>query len=184
MTRTWDDLAPNEQKDLQADFAMRLALREFAQAEPGPIRPSIALLFAYAETPRIPEAAAIARAIAAGGRTARDWQTVKAMVGASQIAYAAAADDGDAALAWTLNDNIRIELRESSAEPDLFVLVINLAKSPRAGLTRLEGSTETPRELVDLELDPAIGGIIQMDLAGSSPMVSMLRRHGVRIEVW
>ncbi|MAA60932.1 MAG: hypothetical protein CMK79_12380 [Pseudomonadales bacterium] len=184
MNRQWKDLDSATRNHIQQAFITGSLVQEWAEQVP---EISLRQLFAYASDPNPGEQPAIARALRRDPTTQTRYQQVlDALCANTLVVASAAASVPDApAAGLTANDSPqrwRCRLQVSSHPPHDYYLIIEVGANSEAP-TRLCASSNT-EGAIDLVLDTAHRGVIQMLLEKDHPLISIMADPDRIIRMW
>ena len=122
--------------------------------------------------------------IATDRRAATDWDAFLKRMGAGNFALATAASSDDTPVLIDRTTGARAELRRSSNEPGLHILIVDLAESSSRVPTRL--ALRNLNGFASIQLPEAYDGVIQVELDAGDPVVVLfLQRQAETImQIW
>lgn len=183
MSRTADELSDEEALVLENYVAAALDVSEKrSDSQAQRARPSVTELVRYAYDIGYDDDGKIDRAIGADERTGRQWDSVLAHMGVESFHEAIAAADDDLIVFHTDVPGETLEVRPSTSEPDVWVLVLRLSErrsTPPRSLRASSGKQSISRSLPD-----PFRGVLQLDIPKDDPLLAVLRAEKRRIEIW
>ena len=183
MTRQWNEMTDPERRSALEDFTARREAARLARVMTSPKAIGSRELYAYARDMGADPDCAIRRALDSDAALRVRWEAVLGWVGAESFATrAAAATDETTPGGVAAEGRLRYELRRSTEAPFEYVLIVDV-DDRTAAPSRLQAHSAA-HGTVELALEPAHRGVIQMFLDPGDRLVKVLQDPDRDVKMW